>query len=91
MRSRPRKASVQPGVPVMLSVEQITIAESSSLANKILADADLGPRRGITVLYCAAQGRINLRPGAAMLIEPGTHLIILGTRNQFQELTTAAR
>jgi voltage-gated potassium channel len=73
-----------------LLVEQITIAATSSLANKTLAEAELGPRWGITVLACATGGRINLRPGAATLIEPGMRLIVLGTRDQLQELFVAA-
>jgi len=33
---------------------------------------------------------MNLRPGADTLIEPGTRLIVLGTREQLQELIAAA-
>jgi voltage-gated potassium channel len=73
-----------------LLVEQITIAETSILANKKLAEAELGPRWGVTVLACATRGRMNLRPGADTLIEPGTRLIVLGTREQLQELIAAA-
>jgi voltage-gated potassium channel len=73
-----------------LLVEQISIAETSVLANKMLAEAELGPRWGITVLACAAQGRLNLRPGADTVIEPGIRLIVLGTRDQLQELMAAA-
>jgi voltage-gated potassium channel len=72
-----------------LLVEQIVIAETSILAHKTLAEAELGPRWGITVLACATPGRMNLRPGADTLIEPGTRLIVLGTRNQLQELIAA--
>jgi voltage-gated potassium channel len=74
-----------------LLVEQISIAETSSLANKSLSEAELGQRWGITVLACAAHGRMNLRPGADTLIEPGTRLIVLGTRDQLQEMITAAQ
>jgi voltage-gated potassium channel len=73
-----------------LLVEQISIAETSSLANKTLAEAELGPRWGVTVLACAGGGHINLRPSATTLIEPGTRLIVLGTRDQLQELFAAA-
>ena len=45
---------------------------------------------GITVLACAIGGRINLRPSANTLIEPGMRLIVLGTRDQLQELIAAA-
>ena len=72
-----------------LLVEQITIAETSILAHKTLAEAELGPRWGITVLACATHGRMNLRPGADTAIEPGTRLIVLGTRDQLQELIAA--
>lgn len=72
-----------------LLVEQITIAETSSLAHKTLAAAKLGPRWGITVLACATRGRMNLRPGDDTLIEPDTRLIVLGTRDQLQELIAA--
>jgi voltage-gated potassium channel len=74
-----------------LLVEQISVAETSGLANKTLAEAELGPRWGVTVLACAAQGRMNLRPGAATLIEPGMRLIVLGTRDQLQEVIAVAR
>jgi voltage-gated potassium channel len=72
-----------------LLVEQITISATSILAHKTLAEAELGPRWGITVLACATPGRMNLRPGADTLIEPGTRLIVLGTRDQLQELMAA--
>ena len=73
-----------------LLVEQLSIEATSSLANKTLAEAELGPRWGITVLACATRDRMNLRPGADTLIEPGTRLIVLGTRDQLQELIAAA-
>ncbi len=74
-----------------LLVEQISIAETSSLANKTLAEAELGSRWGITILACASLGRMNLQPSAETRIEPGTRLIVLGTRDQLRELMTAVR
>jgi voltage-gated potassium channel len=72
-----------------LLVEQIFIAETSSLANKTLAEAELGSRWGIMVLACTSQGRMNLQPSADTLIEPGMRLIVLGTRDQLQGLIAA--
>jgi Trk K+ transport system NAD-binding subunit len=66
------------------------MAATSTLANQTLAEVEFGPRWGITVLACANGGRINLRPGADTLIEPGMRLIVLGTRDQLQELFAAA-
>lgn len=73
-----------------LLVEQVTIAAKSELVNKSLAEVEFGPRWGITVLACVSGGRMNLRPTAATLIEPGMRLIVLGTREQLPELLTAA-
>jgi voltage-gated potassium channel len=73
-----------------LLVEQVSIAVTSSLVNKTLAEVEFGPRWGITVLACAVGGRINLRPSANTRIEPGVRLIVLGTRDQLQELFAAA-
>jgi voltage-gated potassium channel len=73
-----------------LLVEQVSIAATSSLVNKTLAEVEFGPRWGITVLACAVGGRINLRPSANTRIEPGVRLIVLGTRDQLQELFAAA-
>jgi voltage-gated potassium channel len=74
-----------------LLVEQVSIAQSSGLVGKSLAEVEFGPRWGITVLACAAEGRMNLRPSATTLIEPGMRLIVLGTRDQLQELIAVAR
>jgi voltage-gated potassium channel len=74
-----------------LLVEQVSIAQSSGLIGKSLAEVELGPRRGITVLAYAADGRMNLRLSASTLIELGLRLIVLGTRDQLQALIAIAR
>jgi voltage-gated potassium channel len=74
-----------------LLVEQVSIAQRSGLIGKRLGEVELGLRWGITVLAYAADGRMNLRPSANTLIEPGMRLIVLGTRDQLQALIAIAR
>ena len=73
-----------------LLVEQVSVAANSELVNKSLVEVEFGPRWGITVLACTIGGNINMRPSANTLIEAGMRLIVLGTRDQLQELFAAA-
>ena len=58
---------------------QFSIAESSSLAHRTVAESELEPRREMTALDCATQGRMNRG-----------RLIAVETRDQAQELIAAA-
>jgi voltage-gated potassium channel len=68
MRMRPEVANyldmISHASDLELLVEQVSIAQSSGLIGKSLAEVELGPRWGITVLAYAADGRVNLRPSA---------------------------
>ncbi len=74
-----------------LLVEQIEVAPASLLAGKTLAESELGTRLGVSVLACRLPNcGLNLRPGADMMLEPHTKLVVLGTRDQLQKLLQLA-
>jgi voltage-gated potassium channel len=74
-----------------LLLEQIQVAAGSFLAGQTLADAQARHQFDVTVLACkTADGRWNLHPRGATLVEPGAQLIALGTQGHLQKLTNLA-
>ena len=75
-----------------LLLEQIYIAATSPLVGKTLAEAELGRRLGITVLaYKTENDKLNARPEADTILEANAQIIVLGTREQLQELMKLAK
>jgi voltage-gated potassium channel len=74
-----------------LLVEQVWLAQSSSLVGQTLAQADLRNLFDITILACrSADGQVNTHPGAEMTLCADSHLVVLGTREQIQALARLA-
>jgi voltage-gated potassium channel len=74
-----------------LLLEQINLAADSVLANKTLAQSELGSRFGVTVLACRQpDGKLETRPGAETILQPEARLIVLGTSDQLRALIELA-
>lgn len=76
-----------------LLVSEVRITERSSLAGKTLAEADLGRKTGVTVIGQWVGGRLIAPPTAAMRLEPGGVLIVVGhetSLERFEEVCGGA-
>ena len=70
-----------------LFVEQVQIAPTSALVGQTLTEAELASTLGVSVLAChMPDGRLIMRPDSATVLESGAKLVVLGTREQLQEL-----
>lgn len=74
-----------------LLLEQVQVADASSLAGQALADARALHQLDVTVLACkAADGRWNFHPRGSTVITAGSQLIALGALPHLQKLIELA-
>lgn len=72
-----------------LRFEEVLVEEGHSLANKTLEQAHIGRRTGLlAVAIRRANGHLQFNPGGKTKLCHGDVLIILGTREQIQQLYT---
>lgn len=80
---------------VELLMEQLTLPAESALVGQTLAEAQLRTQTGVTVLACFQSGeRVTSAPQANTPLQPGTNLVLLGTREQlwaFEQLAGIRR
>ena len=75
-----------------LSIEQVVIAPSSTLANRSLVDANLRQRYGVIVVCIQRQnGKMEFNPPSEALMRPGDQLVVLGPPARLKDLEDAAR
>ena len=74
-----------------LALEQVHIADGSSLANRSLIDAGLRQRFGVVVVGIRrADGRMDFNPEPETAMRPGDDLVVLGRVNNLKDLGMAA-
>jgi len=74
-----------------LFLEEVRINPNSTLAGKTIAEAQVRSQLGITILACRNQeGRFDTRVGPETTLQPDGLLIVLGTREQLQEMMNLA-
>src|SRR5438093_1682507 len=61
-----------------LCMEEVKIAEGSSLAARSILEANLGQRFGVIVVALQRDGQMEFNPEAATAIRPGDKLVVLG-------------
>ncbi len=73
-------------------VEQVLLDESSPLVGHSLGKVALRSQFGVTVLAChLPSGKLNTSPSADMVLQAGSHLIVLGTREELQKFMQVAK
>ena len=76
------------GSGLELHMEQFQLSPDSPLVGQTLEQCRWRARFGVTVLACKlADGRINTSPQADTVLTAGMEMIVLGTREQLQNLT----
>jgi voltage-gated potassium channel len=74
-----------------LLVDQITLSPESELIGKTLSEAGLRSKFGVTVLACHMPGKyLDTSPSADTMLRGEARLIVLGTREQLQQLSQVA-
>jgi voltage-gated potassium channel len=75
-----------------LNMEQVKIAEGSSLAAQTIIAANLRQRFGVVVIGIQrTDGRMEFNPAPDVTMEAGDHLVVLGRSQNLRELEAAAR
>jgi voltage-gated potassium channel len=74
-----------------LRIEQATIPDSSALADRTLAEAEIPARTGLIVMAVRStngrqQGHFTFNPSADTRLKAGDELIVLGTQDQIERL-----
>lgn len=73
-------------------LEEVHIESGSPLAGKTISEARVRSQIGVTVLASRAQeGEFDTRIGPETTLQPGGLLIVLGTREQLQEMMNLAQ
>lgn len=73
-------------------LEEVVVEENSVIANKTVREIDLRRRTGANILAIYRPNReLVSNPSASTLLEPGTRLILLGTRDQLQVTEALSR
>ncbi|MBT3337855.1 MAG: potassium channel protein [Anaerolineae bacterium] len=73
-------------------LEEVHIESGSEFAGKTVAETQIRGQLGITILACRAQdGDFDTRVGPKTILQPGGVLIVLGTREQLNEMMKFAR
>lgn len=75
----------QPQLPD-LGLEQLTVPASSRHVGKSLADLALNSLLGIQIIGIGRNDRSVLSPGRSETLQPGDHLLVLGTPEQVNEM-----
>ena len=75
-----------------LSMEQVTIGKSSSLADRSLVEANLRQRFGVIVVGIQrVEGKMEFNPAPEAIMRVGDHLVVLGPSPSLKDLEAAAR
>jgi voltage-gated potassium channel len=75
-----------------LSMEQVKIEPTASLAGRSILEANLRQRFGVVVVGIQrASGRMEFNPPPETTMQPGDHLVVLGRAESLKELEAAAR
>jgi voltage-gated potassium channel len=75
-----------------LFLEEVELQTGSPLVGKSISEAQVRAETGVTVLACrTGSGEFDTRLGPDTLLQPGGVLIVLGTREQLQEIMKYAR
>jgi len=75
-----------------LLIEQIEIGADSPIAGKTIAETNIRKRLGVTILACRnIDGQFNTHPNPQTIIDPDSHLLVLGTREQLRDLMKYAK
>jgi voltage-gated potassium channel len=75
-----------------LRFEEVHVANIPGLANRSLAEADIGRRTGLLVVAIrSSRGMLQFNPGGKTKLEDGDILIVLGTREQVTHLREVMR
>jgi voltage-gated potassium channel len=71
------------GDGLQFRLEELTVSESSAVRGMSLAEADIRQRTGALILAIKKiTGEFNTNPKAKTVLEPGDHLVVLGTQTQ---------
>jgi voltage-gated potassium channel len=74
------------------TLEEIVVEEGSIIENRTIGEADLGSRTGALVLALyRSTGELLTNPRVETLLEPGTRMIVLGTRDALDVTEALAR
>ena len=74
------------------TLEEIVVEEGSIIQNRTIGEADLGNRTGALVLALyRSTGELLTNPRVETLLEPGTRMIVLGTRDALDVTEALAR
>ncbi len=73
---------------VTLDLEEVTIPQRSSLVGQHLYEAKIPEKTGLIVLAVKGRGENNLvfNPNSSVLLDEGDTMIVLGTKEQVQQL-----
>jgi voltage-gated potassium channel len=73
-------------------LEEVHIESGSEFAGKTVAETQIRNQLGITVLACRApKGDFDTRVGPETILQPGGVLIVMGTREQLNEMMKFAK
>ncbi|NJL93287.1 MAG: potassium channel protein [Anaerolineae bacterium] len=74
------------------ALEEIVIEEGSLISNRTLGEVNLRQRAGALILgLYRVDGEVLTSPSADTLLEPGTRMIVLGTRDELNVTEALAR
>jgi Trk K+ transport system NAD-binding subunit len=88
-RISPRVAGVQ-SLGRNLEVAEIQVRRASPLAGKTLAEAEIGPRTGAIVVGQWQGGELQVLAGPDARLEPGSLLVVMGSRESIERLSEIA-
>ena len=74
-----------------VEVHELEIGAESSLAGRSLKESDMRRTTGVIVVAVRRGERIELNPDADLVLEPGSHLLALGTPEQIARLDALNR
>ncbi|RME20179.1 MAG: potassium channel protein, partial [Candidatus Zixiibacteriota bacterium] len=71
-----------------LVVEELTVPEKSFLVERTLAESQLKPKYGITVIGVKpVGGRMIISPGPEVRLQPGDIVVIIGSVTGLEQLS----
>ena len=65
-----------------LEIHQLKISESSAVANKTLAESEIGKKTGCIAVAIWREGRIIVNPSGDETLKPGDILVFMGTKER---------
>ena len=80
-------ASAFKGTDLDLDLEQVRVAETSSVAEKTLEESKIRQRFGVIVLAIMGQdGQMSFNPAGPTMIHPSDVLIVMGERSKLNHM-----